>query len=87
VLSVALASLRARWVSFAGAFLTLALGSGFVTIMLMTLTATSATPFPGPQRFAAAPIVVVPHKTERFTADGFPFSLPVQQRAAFLSRW
>jgi putative ABC transport system permease protein len=79
VLSVALATLRARWVSFAGAFLTLALGSGFVAIMLMTLTATSGIPFPGPQRFAAAPIVVVPHKTERFTADGFPFSLPVQQ--------
>ena len=79
MLSVALATLRARWVSFAGAFLTLALGSGFVAIMLMTLTATSGIPFPGPQRFAAAPIVVVPHKTERFTADGFPFSLPVQQ--------
>src|SRR6478672_1955456 len=79
VLSVALATLRARWVSFAGAFLTLALGAGFVAIMLMTLTAASATPFPGPQRFAAAPIVVVPHKTERFTADGFPFSLAAQQ--------
>jgi putative ABC transport system permease protein len=79
VLSVALATLRARWVSFTGAFLTLALGSGFVAIMLITLTATSATPFPGPQRFAAAPIVVVSHKTERFTADGFPFSLAAQQ--------
>jgi putative ABC transport system permease protein len=79
MLSIVLAMLRARWVSFAGAFLTLALGSGFVAIMLMTLTATSATPFPGPQRFAAAPIVVVPHKTERFTADGFPFSMTAQQ--------
>jgi putative ABC transport system permease protein len=79
MLSIALATLRARWVSFAGAFLTLTLGSGFVAIMLMTLAATSATPFPGPQRFAAAPAVVVSHKTEPFTADGSRFSLPAQQ--------
>jgi len=79
MLSIALGTLRTRWVSFAGACLALVLGSAFVAVMLMTLAATSATPFPGPQRFAAAPIVVVPHTAERFTADGLPFSLPAQQ--------
>ena len=33
-----------------------------------------------PHSAAAAPIVVVPNKTERFTADGFPFSMPAQQQ-------
>jgi putative ABC transport system permease protein len=85
VLSVALATLRRRWVSFAGAVLALTLGSGVVAMMTMALAAASATPFPGPQRFAAAPAVVVPHRTVRLTVDGFPADLPVP-RPGGLSR-
>ncbi len=79
MLSVALATLRTRWVSFAGAFLALTLGVGVIAMMTMALTAASTTPFPGPQRFAAAPTVVVPHKTVRLTVDGSPAELPVQR--------
>ncbi len=79
MLSIALATLRTRWVSFAGAFLALALGSGVMAMMTMALTAASTIPFPGPQRFAAAPIVVIPHKTVRLTVDGFPTELAVQR--------
>ncbi|MGW2324304.1 FtsX-like permease family protein [Streptomyces sp. NPDC001700] len=62
MLSLAWATLRTRWVGFAGAFLALALGTAMVAVTALTLAATLATPFPGPQRFAAdtAPTVVVP---------------------------
>jgi putative ABC transport system permease protein len=79
MLSVAPATLRTRWVSFFGAFLALTLGSGVAAMTTMVLTAASTTPFPGPQRFAAAPTVVVPHKTARLTVDGSRAELPVQR--------
>jgi putative ABC transport system permease protein len=82
MLRLALATLRTRWVSFAGAFLALALGTGVIAMMIMTLTAASSTPFPGPQRYAAAPAVVVPHKTIRLKLDGFPEDLAVRQPGA-----
>lgn len=79
MLSIAVATLRTRWVSFAGSFLGLALGSGVIAMMTMTLAAASTTPFPGPQRFAAAPTVVVPYRTVRLSVDGSPVDLPVQR--------
>ncbi|MGW1995292.1 ABC transporter permease [Embleya sp. NPDC001921] len=57
---IAIAGLRARWATFMGAFTALALGVGVITLMAMTLASTFGTPFPGPQRFAAAPVVVTP---------------------------
>ena len=77
MLSVALSALRNRWVSFAGAFLALTLGTGLVAMMITTLFTASAVPFPGPQRFAAAPAVVVPSKTVTVTEDGGPERVPV----------
>ena len=72
MLRVALSGLQNRWVSFAGAFLALALGTGLVAMMITTLFTASAVPFPGPQRFAAAPAVVVPGKTVTVIEDGAP---------------
>jgi putative ABC transport system permease protein len=79
VLRVALSALRNRWVSFAGAFLALVLGTGLVAMMITTLFTASAVPFPGPQRFAAAPAVVVPSKTVTVIEDGAPTKLSVPQ--------
>jgi putative ABC transport system permease protein len=79
MLRVALSALRNRWVSFAGAFVALALGTGLVAMMITTLFTASTVPFPGPQRFAAAPAVVVPSKTVTVIEDGAPEKLPVLQ--------
>jgi putative ABC transport system permease protein len=79
VLRVALSALRNRWVSFAGAFLALVLGTGLVAMMITTLFTASAVPFPGPQRFAAAPAVVVPSKTVTVIEDGAPAKISVPQ--------
>ena len=79
MLRVALSALRNRWVSFAGAFLALVLGTGLVAMMITTLFTASAVPFPGPQRFAAAPAVVVPSKTVTVIADGGPSKMSVPQ--------
>lgn len=74
-----MATLRVRWVSFAGAFLALTLGSAVIASMAMTLAAATTTPFTGPQRFAEAPTVVITLQTVRLTADGFPIDLPVRR--------
>ncbi|TCC37423.1 ABC transporter permease [Kribbella capetownensis] len=79
MLSIAVATLRTRWVSFAGAFLALMLGSAVIAAMVTALAATSTTPFPGPQRFATAPIVVIPRQTVRLTTDGRPVDLTVRR--------
>lgn len=82
MLRVALSALRNRWVSFAGAFLALALGSGLVAMMITTLFTASAVPFPGPQRFAAAPAVVVPSRTVTVIEDGAPAKRSVRDPGA-----
>lgn len=79
MLRVALSALRNRWVSFAGAFLALVLGTGLVAMMITTLFTASAVPFPGPQRFAAAPAVVVPSKTVTVIEDGAQAIISVPQ--------
>ena len=60
MLSVALATVRTRWVTFVGAFVALALGTGMIAMMLLALFSTFSTPHHGPQRFAGAPVVVAP---------------------------
>ncbi|WP_026410872.1 ABC transporter permease [Actinomadura oligospora] len=69
MLRLALATLRTRWVSFLGAFVALALGTGVIATMALTMAATLGTPFSGPQRFADAPTVVLPHNGVRFAGD------------------
>ncbi|MGW2593784.1 FtsX-like permease family protein [Streptomyces sp. NPDC001515] len=58
MLSVLVSGLRARWVTLAGSFLALALGVGTVAATGLGLAATFDAPHRGPERFAAAPVVV-----------------------------
>ncbi|MFF4832427.1 FtsX-like permease family protein [Streptomyces sp. NPDC001315] len=58
MLSVALRTLRARWVTFVGSFVALALGVALLAVMGLVLASSSAAPDRKPERFAAAPVVV-----------------------------
>lgn len=58
MLSVVLRGMRTRWVTFVGSFLALALGAGIVAATGLALAATFDAPRHGPERFAAAPVVV-----------------------------
>ncbi|MFI0742006.1 FtsX-like permease family protein [Streptomyces sp. NPDC021100] len=81
MLSLALATVRTRRAGFAGAFLALVLGTAVIAMMALTLGATFGTPHPGPQRFAAAPAVVVPADPRGDRARP-PASLPDRTVAA-----
>ncbi|MCX5398719.1 ABC transporter permease [Streptomyces sp. NBC_00102] len=58
MLTRVLAGLRARWITFAGSFVALALGVGLVAATGLALAATLDAPESAPERFAAAPVVV-----------------------------
>ncbi|WP_425245452.1 FtsX-like permease family protein [Streptomyces sp. NEAU-NA10] len=58
MLSVAVRTLRVRWAAFAGSFVALALGVGLLAVMGQALAASVEAPVRGPERFAAAPVVV-----------------------------
>ncbi|MFD9411378.1 FtsX-like permease family protein [Streptomyces sp. NPDC059989] len=65
MLSTALRTVRARWVSFVGSFVALALGVGLIATMGLGLAATLEAPQRGPERFARAPVVVKGNDTLR----------------------
>ncbi|MFF1507353.1 FtsX-like permease family protein [Streptomyces sp. NPDC058326] len=67
MLTVVLSGLRARWASFLGGFVALALGVGLVTTMGLGLSATFHAPERSPQRFASSPVVV--QGQDRLTLD------------------
>ncbi len=77
MLNLALANLRSRWTTFAGAFAALVLGTGLISMMALALTATLGTPHPDPQRFAAATAVAVPADA-RGEAARLPAGLPAE---------
>ncbi|MHA6761763.1 FtsX-like permease family protein [Streptacidiphilus sp. PAMC 29251] len=81
MLSIALATVRTRWVSFVGAFIALALGTALISMMSLALAATIGTPHQGPQRFAAAQTVVVPADPR-----GDPMELPAALPAALVAK-
>ncbi|MFJ6573491.1 FtsX-like permease family protein [Streptomyces sp. NPDC091292] len=58
MLSVALSTLRARWTTFVGSFVALALGVALIAVMGLALASSSTAPDRKPERFAAAPVVV-----------------------------
>ncbi|CAL9500524.1 FtsX-like permease family protein [Streptomyces sp. Tu 3180] len=58
MLSVALRTLRTRWVTFAGSFVALSLGVALLAVMGLALASSLDAPERGPERFAAAPVVV-----------------------------
>ncbi|HUR04858.1 MAG TPA: ABC transporter permease, partial [Nonomuraea sp.] len=67
MLSIAWSTLRTRLVSFLGTFLALALGAALIAAMGQVLATTVDSPDRAPQRYAAAPYVVVPD--ERLHVD------------------
>ncbi|MEU2800385.1 FtsX-like permease family protein [Streptomyces sp. NPDC007117] len=58
MLMLALHGIRLRWVTFAGSFVALVLGVGLIAAAGLALAATFDAPERGPERFAAAPVVV-----------------------------
>jgi putative ABC transport system permease protein len=58
-----LSSLRARWASFAGSFVAVALGVGVMTAMGLGLSASLDAPSRPPERFASSPVVVMGRDT------------------------
>ncbi|MFF8987851.1 FtsX-like permease family protein [Streptomyces globisporus] len=58
MLMLALRGIRLRWVTFVGSFVALALGVGLIAATGLALAATFDAPERGPERFAAAPVVV-----------------------------
>lgn len=58
MLSCALHTLRARWVTFVGSFVALALGVALIASMGLALASSLDAPDRAPERFAAAPLVV-----------------------------
>ncbi|WP_217243296.1 ABC transporter permease [Streptomyces sp. AC555_RSS877] len=65
MLSIAVRTLRTRWVTFAGTFVALSLGVTLLTVMGLALAASLDAPERGPERFAAAPVVVKGEDTLR----------------------
>ncbi|MFF8409911.1 FtsX-like permease family protein [Streptomyces omiyaensis] len=59
MLSVVVGGLRARWTSFLGGFLALALGVGLLTATGLGLAAALDPPDRAPERFASSPVVVL----------------------------
>ncbi|MEN3537946.1 FtsX-like permease family protein [Microbispora sp. ZYX-F-249] len=63
MLRIAWSTLRTRWISFAGTFAALALGAALIAALGQVLASGITSPPRGPQRYAAAPVVVVPDGT------------------------
>ncbi|WP_324785737.1 ABC transporter permease [Streptomyces sp. H51] len=58
MLSTTLRTLRTRWVTFAASFVALCLGVALIAVMGLALASSLDAPGRGPERFAAAPVVV-----------------------------
>ncbi|GAA1700658.1 ABC transporter permease [Streptomyces yatensis] len=58
MLSVALGTLRTRWVTCVGSFVALSLGVALTAVMGLALASSLEAPARAPERFAAAPVVV-----------------------------
>lgn len=63
MLTVALSTLRVRWVSFVGTFVALAFGVGLMATAIPVIAATGGVAAPAQHRYAKAPVVVVPNTT------------------------
>ncbi|MFG1754731.1 FtsX-like permease family protein [Streptosporangium sandarakinum] len=81
MLSVAWSTLRTRRVSFLGTFLALALGTALIAAMGQLLAVTVDSPDRGPQRYAAAPFVIVPDGRVHVRTWRGEQSLPLVEKA------
>ncbi|MFB7271335.1 ABC transporter permease [Streptomyces sp. NPDC056244] len=79
MLSTALRTLRARWVTFVGSFVALSLGVALIAVMGLALASSLDAPAREPERFAAAPVVVK-------GADTLRVPTPVGDRVQRLAR-
>ncbi len=90
MLSVALRTLRTRWVTFVGSFVALSLGVALVAVMGLALASSADAPERQPERFAAAPVVVKGRDTlrvstrigERSKPLAHPHAVPAKTVAA-----
>ncbi|MFD8210829.1 FtsX-like permease family protein [Streptomyces sp. NPDC059695] len=80
MLTVVRAGLRARWASFLGGFVALALGVGLLATMGLGLAATSHAPERPPERFASSPVVVQGRDRLALDVRRGPVTAPVEQR-------
>ncbi|WP_420034305.1 FtsX-like permease family protein [Streptomyces sp. cg28] len=91
MLILALSTLRTRWVSFLGSFAALFLGTALIAATGQVLASTVTTPDRAPQRYAAAPVVVVPDGRltvhGRQGATGAPLAEPRGLPAALAARF
>ncbi|MFD0308661.1 FtsX-like permease family protein [Streptomyces sp. NPDC127119] len=67
MLSTTLCTLRTRWVTFVGSFVALSSGVALIAVMGLVLASSADAPDRGPERFAAAPVVVKGMDTLRVT--------------------
>ncbi|MDX3234097.1 ABC transporter permease [Streptomyces sp. ME03-5709C] len=65
MLSVALRTVRTRWVTFVGCFVALSLGAALLAVTGLVLASAQDAPDRRPERFAAAPVVVRGQDTVR----------------------
>jgi putative ABC transport system permease protein len=63
MLTVAVSTLRVRWVSFIGTFLALTLGVGLMAAAILVISATGGVADAAQQRYSEVPVVVVPNTT------------------------
>ncbi|GAA3893012.1 ABC transporter permease [Streptomyces lacrimifluminis] len=69
MLSVALHTLRSRWITFVGSFVALSLGVALIAVMGLALASSLHAPDRKPERFAAAPVVVKGADTLRVSSS------------------
>ncbi|MFG2004259.1 FtsX-like permease family protein [Spirillospora sp. NPDC048911] len=87
MIRIALATLRSRAASYAGAFLALALGTAIIAMTALTLRAVTTTEFHGPQRYAQAPAVVTAPVTLTLKDDdGDPREFPLARPSPLPAR-
>ncbi|MEV6049436.1 FtsX-like permease family protein [Streptomyces sp. NPDC052107] len=79
MLSVALRTLRTRWVTFVGSFVALSLGVALIAVMGLALASSLDAPDRKPERFAAAAVVVK-------GADTLRVSTPIGERVQKLAQ-
>ena len=70
MLTVALSTLRVRWVSFVGTMVALTCGIGLMATAILVIHATGNIPGGGQQRYADAPVVILPANAIVFTGSG-----------------
>ncbi|CCK29471.1 ABC transporter integral membrane protein [Streptomyces davaonensis JCM 4913] len=86
MLTVALHTLRTRWITFTGSFVALSLGVALIAVMGLALASSLQAPERRPERFAAAPVVVQGRDTLRVPTPNGDRTQPLAQPNAVPAR-